>query len=143
MYTRIALLFVVTFTANLLLSCNEEPAPAEENKAIEDPTAVRPVFEPAEVSGALPVGDQGPTHNPDGTPRLNPPHGEPGHRCEIPVGAPLDGSASNADGANVQPVDISTQIPAPDASGSMSGKPNPPHGEPGHRCDIQVGDPLP
>src|SRR5690606_21418634 len=26
--------------------------------------------------------------------KLNPPHGEPGHRCEIPVGAPLDGSAA-------------------------------------------------
>lgn len=25
----------------------------------------------------------------------------------------------------------------------FSGKPNPPHGQPGHRCDIQVGDILP
>ncbi|WP_397386122.1 hypothetical protein [Paenimyroides ceti] len=28
--------------------------------------------------------------------KLNPPHGEPGHRCEIPVGAPLDSQPSTA-----------------------------------------------
>ncbi|MBM3919484.1 MAG: hypothetical protein FJ344_08310 [Sphingomonadales bacterium] len=26
-------------------------------------------------------------------PKINPPHGQPGHRCDIAVGAPLDGSA--------------------------------------------------
>ena len=30
------------------------------------------------------------------SPKTNPPHGEPGHRCGIPVGAPLDGSAAQS-----------------------------------------------
>lgn len=49
----------------------------------------------------------------------NPPHGQPGHRCDIPVGDPL-------------PVVTNSNV-----------KLNPPHGQPGHRCDIAVGSPLP
>lgn len=29
------------------------------------------------------------------TPALNPPHGQPNHRCDIPVGAPLNSSPGN------------------------------------------------
>lgn len=54
-------------------------------------------------------------------PTINPPHGQPGHRCDIPVGSPL-------------PV---AQAAAP------AQRLNPPHGQPGHRCDIPVGSPLP
>jgi hypothetical protein len=36
-----------------------------------------------------------------------------------------------------------TTTPAPAPAGQMSGKINPPHGEPGHRCDIAVGAVLP
>ncbi|MFM7586706.1 MAG: hypothetical protein ACKO6M_06790 [Bacteroidota bacterium] len=36
---------------------------------------------------AQPVASNGPA------PKINPPHGEPGHRCDVAVGAPLDGSA--------------------------------------------------
>lgn len=87
--------------------------------------------------------------------KLNPPHGEPGHRCEIPVGAPLDGSSQvqNQQPAVTvsQPVEQqinvtpqSTQPVAPEQTqAGFSGKPNPPHGEPGHRCDIAVGATLP
>jgi hypothetical protein len=53
------------------------------------------------------------------SPELNPPHGEPGHRCDIPVGSPLN-----------PPVE------------KKEVRLNPPHGEPGHRCDIAVGSPL-
>ncbi|AEK23690.1 Conserved hypothetical protein [Capnocytophaga canimorsus Cc5] len=87
--------------------------------------------------------------------KINPPHGEPGHRCEIPVGAPLDGSSQvqNQQPAVTvsQPVEQqinvtpqSTQPVAPEQTqAGFSGKPNPPHGEPGHRCDIAVGATLP
>ena len=87
--------------------------------------------------------------------RLNPPHGEPGHVCEIPVGAPLDGSAgSNSQTIQIDPNAGGTQtITAPQAGGPImqaapaagggSGRINPPHGEPGHVCEIPVGDPLP
>ncbi|MCF8714506.1 hypothetical protein JM658_06640 [Joostella atrarenae] len=56
---------------------------------------------------------------------MNPAHGQPGHRCDIAVGAPLtapvDGSLLNINGTTL----------------------NPAHGQPGHRCDIAVGAPLP
>lgn len=73
---------------------------------------------------------------------INPPHGQPGHRCDVPVGAPLDGGSSN----NQQPIRVSpssnTATPA-NSSPIASPTINPPHGQPGHRCDVKVGDPLP
>ncbi len=73
---------------------------------------------------------------------LNPEHGQPGHRCDIPVGAPLNGG--NAAKPVVTPVQGNNLIqnqpgatPVKVADGL-----NPPHGQPGHRCDIKVGDPL-
>src|SRR5690606_6869366 len=54
---------------------------------------------------------------------INPPHGQPGHRCDIAVGAPLGGNSMLNN----------------DASVTL----NPPHGQVGHRCDIAVGAPLP
>ncbi len=71
---------------------------------------------------------------------LNPPHGETGHDCAIPVGAPL-GSKPAATQTNNAPAVIT----APTTSTSQVVTPagmNPPHGEPGHRCDISVGEPL-
>jgi hypothetical protein len=87
-------------------------------------------------------------------PRLNPPHGEPGHVCEIPVGEPLDNAGTggaNAGqtitmgaGANgAQSTITMPQMQAQPAQSTGSGRPNPPHGEPGHVCEIPVGDPLP
>lgn len=76
------------------------------------------------------------------TAALNPAHGQPGHRCEIPVGAPLDGSAGTVNlqqqqntgtmDPNVSPVRLRTSTPAK----------NPPHGQPGHDCSIPVGADL-
>ena len=96
---------------------------------------------------------------------LNPPHGEPGHRCEIPVGSPLNGpEVTESAVAGTAPA----QVEAPKTYSSMAPtienarrlnagqarqntapqtgeKPalNPPHGQPWHRCDIAVGAPLP
>lgn len=74
--------------------------------------------------------------------RLNPKHGEPGHRCDIAIGAPLDSKP-------VQTTVVSTPTPvvnAPEANKTAEAKNgtklNPKHGEPGHRCDIAVGAPL-
>ncbi|WP_454983136.1 hypothetical protein [Capnocytophaga sputigena] len=83
--------------------------------------------------------------------KLNPPHGQPGHRCDIPVGAPLN-SKPAAQPAAAQPQVTQQQIvidpqQAQQHTGTtepgFSGKPNPPHGQPGHRCDIAVGATLP
>lgn len=70
---------------------------------------------------------------------LNPPHGEPGHDCNIEVGAPLNGT--------VNPVNITSPV-LQGAGGPLNNsvpagvRLNPPHGEPGHDCNIQVGQPL-
>ncbi len=87
---------------------------------------------------------------PAATAQINPPHGEPGHRCEIPVGAPLDGSAPSAPAASTVtiPANGTTASPvmaAPTASPATgsTGKINPPHGQPGHDCAVPVGSPLP
>ena len=79
--------------------------------------------------------------------KLNPPHGQPGHRCDIAVGAPLN--TKPAPNGAAQPTVVTTQQPAQNntvvtqmpAQKTAPGM-NPPHGEPGHRCDIAVGAPL-
>lgn len=70
---------------------------------------------------------------------LNPPHGQPGHRCEIPVGAPLNGNAGSPSATPVQGNNPTQPNAAPV---KVADGLNPPHGQPGHRCDIKVGDPL-
>lgn len=90
-------------------------------------------------------------------PGMNPPHGQPGHRCDIPVGQPLNGAAPAAqpatqniqvNGNNTVQIDPNSVRPgkiAIDNNGkAVKTAPgmNPPHGEPGHRCDIPVGQPL-
>jgi hypothetical protein len=85
---------------------------------------------------------------------LNPAHGQPGHRCEIAVGAPLSdaatnsitpGATSNNTPATIQPKNPITNnlqpqltIPTPKATTRI----NPAHGQPGHKCDIAVGAPF-
>lgn len=96
--------------------------------------------------------------------KLNPPHGQPGHRCDIKVGEPLDSAPaqnnssmpaqpannSNSTGQgflnsnnNAAPAQPAAQQQAQTTAPGMKGKPNPAHGQPGHRCDIKVGEPLP
>lgn len=74
--------------------------------------------------------------------KLNPKHGEPGHKCDIAIGAPLDSKP-------VQTTVVSKPAPAVNAAvgnktvEAKDGiKLNPKHGEIGHRCDIAVGAPL-
>lgn len=79
------------------------------------------------------------------TAALNPAHGVPGHRCDIAVGAPLN-SPPNAGGAAPIQMQAPQQQTAPvmqQAPTNASGvKLNPPHGQPGHDCSIEVGKPL-
>jgi hypothetical protein len=106
------------------------------------------------------------TANNKARPKLNPPHGEPFHRCEIPVGAPLDSEPktsitqpTSSSPTNTQPQEIIKPIlQQPEGrtvaepnnattqnTQNVGEKPalNPPHGQPWHRCEIKVGDPLP
>ncbi|WP_025141487.1 hypothetical protein [Pedobacter jeongneungensis] len=67
--------------------------------------------------------------------KLNPKHGEPGHRCDIAIGAPLDSKPTQVV-TTTQPA--VTQLPAIKVGKGL----NPPHGQPNHRCDLAVGAPL-
>ncbi len=86
---------------------------------------------------------------------INPAHGQPGHRCDIAVGAPLNGAAVKVNPTLVkgnQPTNITTTTPVKVNAGNATAANvpaiktapgmNPPHGEAGHRCDIAVGQPL-
>lgn len=73
---------------------------------------------------------------------LNPPHGQPGHDCAVAVGAPLNGSPA----PNMVPaptMNFPTPTPSPSQAPISGGQRlNPPHGQPGHDCAVQVGAPL-
>lgn len=69
---------------------------------------------------------------------LNPAHGQPGHSCAIPVGAPLNGSGEAKAAPIKMEMNKANATPAPTSGSGI----NPAHGQPGHRCDIKVGDPL-
>jgi hypothetical protein len=65
----------------------------------------------------------------------NPAHGQPNHRCDIPVGAPLNSASTK--------VNTDTQSsPLINNTSGGTGKLNPAHGQPGHQCGIPVGSPL-
>jgi hypothetical protein len=80
--------------------------------------------------------------------RVNPPHGQPGHSCDVAVGAPLPDAGIVAS----QPAPANTGISVAEAAQRLAATQpaqqatpkgmNPPHGQPGHRCDIPVGAPL-
>jgi hypothetical protein len=134
-----------TFIFILFVACKNEAnksdetiAPVLNPEAQSAPAASNPLITPG--SDTL--------QKASGNLALNPQHGQPGHRCDIAVGAPLNSPAGN--NAVQQPA-ITTSIPpantppisvTPQASGTASGNLNPQHGQPGHRCDIAVGAPL-
>ncbi|MGV3503868.1 MAG: hypothetical protein ACO1O1_09170 [Adhaeribacter sp.] len=91
----------------------------------------QPTAAPVAVSGKAATG-------------LNPAHGQPGHDCAVPVGAPLNTKGKSAPSpvtstpvATAAPAAAPSPAPAATAPGT-----NPPHGQPGHDCAIAVGAPL-
>ena len=107
---------------------------------------------PIIMNNSAPVAPQSNTvsvNQPQPTaPGMNPPHGQPNHRCDIPVGAPLN--SKKAEATTVKSTDIQTSTTTPIAvpqnntsSTSVADGMNPAQGQPGHRCDIPVGAPLP
>ncbi len=133
----------------LFIACHDEgggqgaavPASSSNNAPVENTTTTAPTTSTAQPG------------NTAGGVALNPPHGEPGHICEIPVGQPLDGSGGTTGmNENVITVDpardagtstIITPNAGNSASSGQSGTINPPHGEPGHVCEVPVGQPIP
>ena len=84
---------------------------------------------------------------------MNPAHGQSGHRCDIPVGAPLNSPVATTTQTTPQqnkpvPAPTVTTTTTPTVTTTAPTTPtaegmNPPHGQENHRCDIAVGAPLP
>ncbi|ARS34323.1 hypothetical protein [Pontibacter actiniarum] len=105
-----------------LFSCSE----SEENKTTGTAPNAPAVTAPAQTQ---------PANTQNTTAAVNPPHGAPNHRCDIPVGASL----SLPPQPNLRPV---PQFTPPAQGGTVAPGMNPPHGQPGHDCSIAVGAPL-
>ncbi|MFV8379601.1 hypothetical protein [Flavobacterium sp. LB3R33] len=150
MKSFLSLLFVSSI---LLTSCKKEVEP--QNNAT--PTNVVPFTEvgkqmKTEASTATQVQQTTNTVNPNNAVAagMNPAHGQPSHRCDIPVGAPLNSPPAST--AN-KPVVQQQNQPVPTSSSVTTSTPvattptpegmNPPHGQTNHRCDIAVGAALP
>jgi len=73
---------------------------------------------------------------------LNPAHGMPRHRCDIPVGTPLDAPIRSNTNIATSPRLPAPTLPMPVVPGSVAAGTNPAHGQPGHDCSIAVGAPL-
>ena len=76
---------------------------------------------------------------------LNPAHGQPGHRCDIAVGQPLNSAPAKpvaTPAVNQTATANTTPVASTPATAANGVKLNPKHGQPGHRCDISVGQPL-
>lgn len=88
---------------------------------------------------------------------MNPAHGQPGHRCDIEVGMPLNsppgGKAANSTPSKVTQTttvtpemlnQTNTSTPAATSTPVVTAPGmNPPHGQEGHVCAVPVGEPLP
>ena len=71
---------------------------------------------------------------------LNPVHGAAGHRCDLPVGAPLDqASTTTIQQSNTT---INPNVSPVRVNGGDTPAKNPAHGQPGHDCSIPVGADL-
>lgn len=78
--------------------------------------------------------------------KLNPAHGQPNHRCDIAVGAPLNSKPTQAAVTKTENPKVTvtqptttTQVPILNEKGQRL---NPAHGQPGHKCEVAVGAPL-
>lgn len=156
MKSFLSLLFVSSL---LLTSCKKEVEP--QNNAT--PTNVVPFTEvgkqmKSEAATTTQVQQTTNTVNPNNAVAtsspvatgMNPAHGQPSHRCDIPVGAPLNSPpAANTSKPAVQqqnqsvPATTVTTTPTPVVTTPTPEGMNPPHGQTNHRCDIAVGAPLP
>jgi len=153
MNTKTILGFLIAGSLTVV-SCKKELQPQESPAAAEisaDATAGAPQMQAPETPQQQVQMQQPVPQQPATTataPGMNPPHGQPNHRCDIAVGAPLNSPPGQNPNANmVQPQaqaqPVQPQAQAQKAPTVTPAGMNPPHGEPGHRCDVAVGAPLP
>jgi hypothetical protein len=151
------------FAAITMLSCKQELQPQD---SIPTPETASTAANNTEASAAAPAPTQQisqpsaqqtipnqamPQAPVKVAPGMNPPHGQPGHRCDIAPGAPLSSAPAKPAANNVtmapqksMPTSAAPALlnPAPAPAPTAPGM-NPPHGQPGHKCDVTVGAPLP
>lgn len=161
-------IFLAVFSATFLaVSCKKDEKPTYLKDENGNPQPTAGLNNAPKVSLMNQAGVASNTALPQGVQQvsapagmLNPAHGEPGHRCDIPVGQPLNNQpaqpqAATAQNQNIQvnggqTINIDPNAASPgkiaiDKNGkAVKTAPgmNPPHGQPGHRCDIPVGEPL-
>lgn len=143
----------LAITSLLFISCKKELEP-QETTATSELVRLGLAKDTAKVAPVMQTQTQAQMTNPNtvlgDTKGINPAHGQPGHRCDIAVGAPLNSAPTQQGQATAQApqmvqvnpnqknvVTTTTVAPVKTAKGM-----NPPHGQPGHRCDIPVGSPL-
>lgn len=142
------------FLASLLfISCKKELQPQESTNApVTDVAApdAQPIQGQVEGQTQTMQSVQAPAQmqpTPSTAPGMNPPHGQPNHRCDIAVGAPLNSpkGATPPAAPQVAPQGQAAVAPVAMPSAPVVTQPgmNPPHGQEGHRCEIAVGAPLP
>lgn len=117
-------LFFMLLFALVVVGCNNrktvERLPADQIAAEPE----EPLLEPEPIGAGSNLGLV-----------LNPAHGQPGHRCDVKVGAPLNGAVPTNTPSVFEPVNQAAVV-------TNSPTLNPAHGQPGHRCDVPVGSPL-
>lgn len=130
----------LTLVAVVAISCKNDKTTEENTNTVENTTTENTTTDNTGNSQNMNT-----TANTSGEVQLNPAHGMPGHRCDIPVGQPLNSQPNNVKietntSENQQSIFINNTS---NSNNSGSAKLNPAHGQPGHRCDIPVGQPLP
>ena len=126
--------------APLFIACKDKATPAEETiNTTQEATLEQ---KKQALQNVAPTSTQSTNStSTGGNVALNPAHGQPGHDCAIPVGAHLNGSWTSSNAAQGQTINVNNNNITPIKASGGAGI-NPPHGQPGHRCDIKVGDPL-
>lgn len=147
---------------------NEEPT-SQTAVTTSDSSQMLPPAQPLEINSSQPTISSTPVTAPvtatQGATQagMNPAHGQPGHRCDIAVGAPLSSPPNkqtsttptistttpsvNSTTPTITPSTSTPQIQttpvvSPAAAGPTPAGMNPPHGQPGHDCSVAVGAPL-
>lgn len=128
---------ILFISITVLTSCKDENSKSVETNprnVVPFYQNVTPVSDPAAVPVPVAKG-------------MNPQHGQPGHRCDIAVGAPLNSpvastAKSPSQNAPASTYTVNSAAPSAEVIPTAEGM-NPPHGQKNNSCDIAVGAPLP
>lgn len=143
--------FSIAFIALIFSSCENsgspktmDPSPSAPATTITPPPPVATSGNAGTVTNTPAAAATQTTTSSAAAIALNPAHGQPGHRCDIPVGTPLNSPAGSnpapATNSNSAPVMLKPQAPLQPVNKSV--RINPAHGAPGHDCSVPVGQPL-